>query len=363
MITCLCGVYSITHRPTGRLYVGQSVDIFKRWREHMRMLLVEHHHAPDLQALWDADGPTAFDFRVLESVDDEAMLDDAEARWLTDLGDHGLLVHRITGQVNYQAVGRFVYGPDNLTWNDIQRIRAEAVDGPTRRRLMQEYGVSRNLMWEILAFKVWVDEPADANATAREMRRSKNGTPDTTPEVVIEVRGLLDAAELSRSSIAAKIGIHPATVYSIASGKTWRWVLNPDGTPWQPRADEATESRGRRRRLSFGQVREIRTAMLAGGESYREIALRYGVTTSSVNLIATGKNWGWLKNEDGSDWVPLDRRNRALSEEEVHTARSMLAQGASQRVVAARFQITQPSVGRLARGETYSWVASRDPAT
>ena len=35
-MTKLCGIYLLTHIATGRKYVGQSVDIQKRWREHSR---------------------------------------------------------------------------------------------------------------------------------------------------------------------------------------------------------------------------------------------------------------------------------------------------------------------------------------
>ncbi len=35
-MTKICGIYLITHIATGRKYVGQSIDIHKRWREHSR---------------------------------------------------------------------------------------------------------------------------------------------------------------------------------------------------------------------------------------------------------------------------------------------------------------------------------------
>lgn len=66
MRTRISGVYAIAHQPSGRVYVGSSYDIVRRWQGHISRLSSGTHHTPALCELWLLDGPTAFLFVVLE---------------------------------------------------------------------------------------------------------------------------------------------------------------------------------------------------------------------------------------------------------------------------------------------------------
>lgn len=60
-----CGVYAITHKETGCRYIGSSVDIDDRWRNHARELGLGVHCTRKLQALWAQSGASGFDFSVV----------------------------------------------------------------------------------------------------------------------------------------------------------------------------------------------------------------------------------------------------------------------------------------------------------
>lgn len=60
-----CGVYKIEHRASGRIYIGSSIAIKKRWKEHRGHLRRGTHHNPHLQSAWVKYGEAAFDFKVL----------------------------------------------------------------------------------------------------------------------------------------------------------------------------------------------------------------------------------------------------------------------------------------------------------
>jgi group I intron endonuclease len=68
------GVYAIVHVPTSRAYVGGTVNLIQRGRGHERHLLRGDHRNSLLQAAWTQDGPSAFEFVVLELVNDKADL-------------------------------------------------------------------------------------------------------------------------------------------------------------------------------------------------------------------------------------------------------------------------------------------------
>jgi hypothetical protein len=61
------GVYEIRNRLNNHRYVGSSVDIAKRFGEHLRMLRHGKHHSDYLQKAWDKYGEGHFSFSVLET--------------------------------------------------------------------------------------------------------------------------------------------------------------------------------------------------------------------------------------------------------------------------------------------------------
>lgn len=75
------GVYKITCLPTGKIYVGSSVDIRTRWSQHYNLLRRGEHHSKYLQLAWDKYGEPAFELTVLECVDPSRLIE-AEQRWI-----------------------------------------------------------------------------------------------------------------------------------------------------------------------------------------------------------------------------------------------------------------------------------------
>lgn len=62
------GIYSITHKPTGHVYIGQANCIRRRWANHKRDLTNGTHHNRALQRLWTDGSPLLFEFSVLETA-------------------------------------------------------------------------------------------------------------------------------------------------------------------------------------------------------------------------------------------------------------------------------------------------------
>jgi group I intron endonuclease len=98
------GIYSITHEASGKVYVGSSLNIRRRWNKHRRELRQGAHHSQKLQRAWDKYGADAFVFAVIEETDD---LLPREQHWL-DLHDaagaKGYNVSPIAGLI--QAPGK-----------------------------------------------------------------------------------------------------------------------------------------------------------------------------------------------------------------------------------------------------------------
>lgn len=76
------GIYCIKHSPTNRIYVGSSVNIKYRLRQHWNMLVADAHHSQFLQNAWNKYGYLEFEACVLEIVEDFDVLIDREQYWI-----------------------------------------------------------------------------------------------------------------------------------------------------------------------------------------------------------------------------------------------------------------------------------------
>ena len=76
------GIYSITNAANGKAYYGKSVNMPRRWREHLNRLRRGVHPNQHLQNAFIKYGEENFEFSVVEYCP-EAELATREAVWLT----------------------------------------------------------------------------------------------------------------------------------------------------------------------------------------------------------------------------------------------------------------------------------------
>lgn len=65
-------IYAIVHRDSSKRYVGQTINPKQRFRAHRYLLRCGKHTCRHLQYAWQAYGPEAFDFVVLERCADDS---------------------------------------------------------------------------------------------------------------------------------------------------------------------------------------------------------------------------------------------------------------------------------------------------
>jgi len=76
----ISGIYKITCRPTGKFYIGKSVDIETRWRGHKSRLSRNIHANIYLQRVWNKYGEDSFEWTILETMDGYRLAE-AELKW------------------------------------------------------------------------------------------------------------------------------------------------------------------------------------------------------------------------------------------------------------------------------------------
>lgn len=78
----LAGIYAIRNLVNSDLYIGSSQNIRERWYEHQRLLEAGKHHSRYLQSAWKKYGATAFEFIMVEAIDDLDQLITVEQEYL-----------------------------------------------------------------------------------------------------------------------------------------------------------------------------------------------------------------------------------------------------------------------------------------
>lgn len=78
------GIYKITNLTTGMVYIGQSVDIKQRWREHIRIGCGADFPSSTNQMYKDmyAQGPENFSYQVIDYCSGKKFLNEREKFWI-----------------------------------------------------------------------------------------------------------------------------------------------------------------------------------------------------------------------------------------------------------------------------------------
>ncbi len=83
----MTGTYTIENLVNGKLYVGQSADIDKRWREHIGSLTGRYHENSKLQRAWNKYGEDMFIHDVLVECSEDQLYSE-ENYWCNLLNVH-----------------------------------------------------------------------------------------------------------------------------------------------------------------------------------------------------------------------------------------------------------------------------------
>ena len=69
----ICGIYKIENQVNHKIYVGQSVDIYERWRQHKYSLHNGNHYNTHLQGAWNKYGEESFEFCVIQECNKDEL--------------------------------------------------------------------------------------------------------------------------------------------------------------------------------------------------------------------------------------------------------------------------------------------------
>ena len=89
------GIYAITNAENGKVYIGSTIGLAKRWEYHRQDLRRGDHANPHLQRAWNKYGEAAFEFGILEYLDSPEELHLAEQFWCDVYHEEGKELYNI----------------------------------------------------------------------------------------------------------------------------------------------------------------------------------------------------------------------------------------------------------------------------
>ena len=143
----MTGIYKITNKLNGKIYVGQSVDIHRRWAEHKKNSKDKNKTSLLYQAM-RADGIENFSFEIIEECSKES-LNEREKYWINEY-------NTIENGYNMNII-------DNLQYKINWKIAKEIMDllkqnKMTMKEIAKIYDVSHSLISLINSGIMWHED-------------------------------------------------------------------------------------------------------------------------------------------------------------------------------------------------------------
>lgn len=180
----ISAVYAITCCD-GRVYVGSSICIKDRWKQHRNKLRTGVNANQALQQAWNELGEGAFEFTILEECPPESLIM-VEQKWINHHKARGPLFNRalVAGSNSGVVPGRAVRekmsasrrgkiaGPETIKKlsaaksgsrhpcakigdDDVREIRSLRTEGLTQQALADRFGISRSMVSFIISRARW----------------------------------------------------------------------------------------------------------------------------------------------------------------------------------------------------------------
>ena len=235
------GIYQIRNTINNKIYIGSSIDIFRRWKEHKSDLRGNYHRNIYLQRSWNKYGKDAFAFKILEIVNEDDLIS-VEQQYLDERNpDYNIAkfagTSPVKGRGHTEATKKKL--ADNWTTKDRQR-RSNEMLGKNNHRwgtTWSEETRQKKMDW-------WTDERRDFQSKNRRgenhpswgthiteehkrnlsVARSGEGGSNSilTWEDVREIRRLYATGDYTQQCLADRWNVHIMTINDILKYRTWK---------------------------------------------------------------------------------------------------------------------------------------------
>lgn len=242
----MIGIYRIINCKNKKCYVGSSINIEARWKQHIWLLKNKIHHSRGLQNAWNKYGKSEFSFEILEELENSSKLQEKEQKWIDRLNSY-------KKGYNGRTKADMHSSHDKKTLEKISKAASSAMKNPEIRK------------------KIKISQTG-----------SKNNLAKLDEGKVEEIKLELSHKLTNRRTLALKYNVSVDTIDDIISGLTWSHI-KPDLIILKNKVNK----------LKKEEVELIR--ILCNNKiPQSKIAKMFKVCQQTISDINTGKLWSKL---------------------------------------------------------------------
>lgn len=226
----ICGIYLIYNHISEKGYIGQSVNIGRRWKEHKSQLKLNKHHCPYLQNSWNKYGAKEFSIICLELLSrDGKILTEIEDRYMelykeflynstkAKLSSYGFEKKKISGEDMWSAI---------LSKDIVFTMRTLLKENISRKEVELQFEISRHHMHDIITNDIWKGIGPDVSYLVPkriDMRGSQAAIHKLNEDVVFQIKN----STKSSTQWAKDLSVDISVICRIRRGETWKHVPGP----------------------------------------------------------------------------------------------------------------------------------------
>ena len=289
----ICGIYKIKNIKNNKIYIGSSIDIQRRWKEHISDLQHNKHPNTHLQNSWNKYGKENFIFEILEKCDSDCLLEKEQ-----------------------YYIDKYKVAESNNGYNIAPRA-----DKP----FLSEYGKKRVKEVNSEKFK-------GENCLFHKYKES---------EIIYVIKMLKDGC-YTLEDISNKTNIPIGTIKSIYYKDSWKYLTQNIDFPKLIVSNDSKE-------LRQDEILEI-IELIKNGKTNSEIASIYNTDSSTINNIRTKKYHNDLTQDIE---LPILHRSN-LTETEIQTVIAKLLNGEQNNVIAEDLNINSGTVASIRNHRSYT---------
>lgn len=308
-----CGIYKIVNTVNNKVYVGQSVEIERRWKRHKRELNDNKHGNDYLQRAWNKHDKKNFRFEIIEICKEEE-LNKREMFWIAYYNsndykygynnDSGGGVGRIRNEEIRKKIGesrQYPIGEDctnsKLTKNKVVEIKKLLYEGILNcREIGKKFNVGEHIIYNIKNGKTYVNIKTEYDEAIKNIIpiNSFHHNLKLKNEEIIEIKKIFATTDCMIKNLAEVYNVDNSVISNILHNKSWRHLKTEYDTIIKEKLNKIENSKKKTVKLTIEEVIEIKK-LIEKGETNSFIAKNYNVDPSSISNIRHGKSFKDVK--------------------------------------------------------------------
>lgn len=134
------GVYMIKCLINGKVYIGKSNDVKRRWREHKSKLKRNNHENEKLQCDWNLYGEDNFEFKLIKNYNDEEIGIELEKKYINEYKSYDL-------NFGYNmTLGKSENGGEIPTEETKKKLKGHEVSEETKKKISESNTGNKNAL-------------------------------------------------------------------------------------------------------------------------------------------------------------------------------------------------------------------------